>query len=181
MELFVNRTTGNLTGWIGYTLSWTKRKFSELNAGKVFYPRYDRRNDISVVLAYKFSDSWNAGLTWTYATGQGYSIPTGQYQFQPVAIEGTPELQFNFTARNTYRLPSYHKLDLNVMYKFDWLSYNFEAYLNLFNVYNRQNPFAFYSSADNETAPDGSIRQITKFKQITLFPFVPSLGITMEF
>ncbi|MEJ2617508.1 MAG: TonB-dependent receptor plug domain-containing protein, partial [Ignavibacteriaceae bacterium] len=84
IELFFNKRKGNFNGWIGFTLSWTKRQFDALNAGKVFYPKYDRRHDISVVISYKFSDSFSAGLTWMYATGERYNLPIGQYIFQQV-------------------------------------------------------------------------------------------------
>ena len=177
VEFFANKTAGNFTGWIGYTLSWTRRKFSELNNGKVFYPRYDRRNDISVVLAYKFNDNWNAGLTWTYSTGQGYTIPNSQYQFESIGLADRTNIQFNYTERNIFRLPSYHKLDLNVSYKFDWLNFHMETYLSLFNVYNRNNPFAFYPTVEKGTKST----EIAKFNQISLFPFIPSFGINMGF
>ena len=177
VEFFANKTTGNFTGWIGYTLSWTRRKFSELNNGKVFYPRYDRRHDISLVLAYNFNKSWDAGLTWTYSTGQGFTIPNGQYQFESIGFSEQSRVQFNYMARNTYRLPAYHKLDLNVSYQFDWIHSHMKAYLSLLNVYNRHNPFAYYPTVSNL---NGST-QITQFNQISLFPFIPSFGINMEF
>ena len=177
IEFFANKTAGNFSGWIGYTLSWTRRKFSELNNGKVFYPRYDRRHDISVVLTYQFNDNWNAGLTWTYATGQGYTVPDAQYQFQSIGIQDLTNIQFNFSQRNSFRLPSYHKLDLNISYKFDLLNFHMQTYLSLLNVYNRHNPFAFYPTierGDNST-------QISRLNQISLFPFIPAFGINMEF
>ncbi len=180
IEFFANKTTGNLSGWIGYTLSWTRRKFSELNNGKIFFPRYDRRHDISVVLAYKFNDNWNAGLTWTYATGQGFTMPTGQYQFQTIGIANQSELQFNYTGRNSYRLPPYHKLDLNFSYTFHWSDNEAKIYLNLFNVYNRQNPFAYYPTTENVTGNSGN-QQVTELNQISLFPFIPSIGINVKF
>ncbi len=34
-ELHVRRTQGKTTGWISYTLSWSKRRFADLNAGEV--------------------------------------------------------------------------------------------------------------------------------------------------
>ena len=183
IEFFANKTMGDLTGWIGYTLSWTKRKFPDLNGGKVFYPRYDRRNDISIVLGYKFGNNWSAGLTWTYATGQGYTLPNGQYQFQSIGENNQNRIQFNYTSRNAYRLPPYHKLDLSVSYKFKWGDKSFETYLSLFNVYNRQNPFAFYTTYANENA--GGNNQVNysepKINQLSLFPFIPSIGINMEF
>ncbi len=177
IEFFANKTTGNFTGWIGYTLSWTKRKFSKLNNGKVFYPRYDRRNDVSIVMTYKFDDHWDAGLTWTYATGQGFTIPDGQYQFGDIGLNNNTNLQYNFGQRNSYRLASYHKLDLNISYKFIVKNIHIKTFLSLLNVYNRHNPFAFYPTIEN----DDGFSQITKFKQISLFPFIPSIGINFEF
>ncbi len=176
-ELFANKTAGNFTGWIGYTLSWTRRKFSELNNGKVFYPRYDRRHDLSIVLTYKFNDSWNTGLTWTYSTGQGFTIPNSQYQFQSIGLQDQTNIQFDFTERNSFRLPPYHRLDLNVSYKFDWSNFHMETYLSLLNVYNRHNPFAFYPTIEQ----GANSTQISRFNQISLFPFIPSVGINMEF
>ena len=35
-ELFVNKVKGRLTGWVGYTLSWTWRKFPDLNGGEKY-------------------------------------------------------------------------------------------------------------------------------------------------
>lgn len=33
-EWFINKVKGPLTGWIGYPLSWTWRKFPVLNGGE---------------------------------------------------------------------------------------------------------------------------------------------------
>lgn len=183
VEFFMNKTVGNITGWIGYTLSWTKRKYDLLNAGKIFYPRYDRRHDISLVLAYNLNEHWNFGLTWSYATGQGYTVPTGQYQFQTIGPVDQNILQFNYTDRNAYRLPSYNKLDLNATYRFNWGNYSFETYLNLFNVYNRHNPFSYYITYTKQPgAADASESYpVPTLNQITLFPFVPSVGINIKF
>ncbi|MGA8264479.1 MAG: TonB-dependent receptor [Ignavibacteriaceae bacterium] len=179
VEFFANRRYGNLTGWIGYTVSWTKRKFDYLNSGKVYYPKYDRRHDISVALAYTLNDHWNFGLTWTYETGQGYTLPTGQYNFESVGPLEQQALQFNYSDRNAYRLPAYHKLDLSVSYKFDWQDYKFETFLSFYNVYNRHNPFAYYTTY-NTSATSTSL-PAPKINQISLFPFIPMIGITMKF
>jgi outer membrane cobalamin receptor len=179
VELFINKRAGDLTGWIGYTLSWTKRKFEDLNAGRIFNPRYDRRHDVSIVLSYKLFEDFGAGLTWTYATGQGFTLPTGQYQFLGGNLNPQDVIQFNYTERNGYRLPSYHKLDLNFNYKFIFLELPFEAYLSLFNVYNRANPFAVYIDLKKDVNdPDKSTPVL---KQLTLFPFIPTFGFNVKF
>ena len=176
LELFFNKRKGNWNGWIGYTLSWTKRQFDELNAGKVFYPKYDRRNDVSVVISYKITNAFSAGLTWLYATGERYTLPTGQYIFSQVNTSGNNEVYLNQPELNAYKFPAYHKLDLNFSYSFAFLSDKMEAYVNILNVYNRQNPFAQYVST--VTNPDGTKKLVVK--RIMLFPIIPTAGIRID-
>jgi len=176
IEFFFDKQAGNLKGWIGYTLSWTKRKFDELNGGRIFYPRYDRRHDVSAVIAYEITRQLSSGLTWTYSTGQRFTMPLGQYLFNNVGLDNNQEIKFNYTALNGFNLPSYHKMDLNVTYKFNWLNLSFETYLNFYNVYNRKNVYAYYIIPVNQN--DGSK---VKLNQVSLFPFIPSFGLNIKF
>lgn len=176
LELFINKRKGNFTGWVGYTLSWTRRQFAELNNGKLFFPKYDRRNDISFVLSYKLFDDFNVSASWSYATGQWYTLPPGQFEFSPIGIGGDSQLQVNYFELNSAQFPAYHKLDINFNYSFDWIFDKTEIYLNLYNVYNRKNPFArFIVFEENE---DGIL--MPTFKEIVLFPFIPSIGININ-
>ncbi|MCK7555225.1 TonB-dependent receptor [Chitinophaga sedimenti] len=45
-ELFLKKNNGKFTGWLGYTLAWTWRKFPDLNDGDKFPAKYDRRHDL---------------------------------------------------------------------------------------------------------------------------------------
>ncbi|MFC2103583.1 TonB-dependent receptor plug domain-containing protein, partial [Bacteroidota bacterium] len=176
VELFINKRKGNFTGWIGYTLSWTRRQFADLNNGKLFYPRYDRRNDISFVLSYKLFKELTLSASGSYATGQWYSLPPGQFGFYPVGLSSGLQTQFNYTGLNSAQFPSFHKLDININYSFDWFAGKSDIYLNLYNVYNRSNPFArFVVLEENERG-----EQIAVMKEITLFPFIPSIGVNLE-
>jgi len=49
-EFFIKKAKGKLNGWVGYTLSFTDRKFPDIMNGKTFPAKYDRRHDISVVV-----------------------------------------------------------------------------------------------------------------------------------
>ncbi|HEX2867954.1 MAG TPA: TonB-dependent receptor [Ignavibacteriales bacterium] len=180
VEFFLNKTSGSLSGWIGYTLSYTRRKFDELNAGQIFYPRFDRRHDISLIAAYKLSENLNLGLTWMFATGQGYTLPVSQYQIGSIDLDPDKRVQFDYTERNAYKLPDYHKLDLNLTYTFFLNNSELETYLNIYNVYNRKNPFAYYASEVNKPVPEGTV-SVPKFHSITIFPFMPSVGVTLKF
>jgi hypothetical protein len=74
-------------------------------------------------------------------------------------------------------LPAFHKLDLNLTYKFLWFNLPFEAYINIYNVYNRQNPFAQYVS----TEIDNQGNKTLKLKQLILFPFILTFGFNLKF
>jgi outer membrane receptor protein involved in Fe transport len=68
-ELFVNKQLGRWTGWIGYTLSWTDRQFDELNRGRPFFARFDRRREVQVTSSYKLDDAWELGAVFVFGSG----------------------------------------------------------------------------------------------------------------
>ncbi|MEJ5245262.1 MAG: TonB-dependent receptor [Bacteroidota bacterium] len=175
VEIFFNKRLGNFTGWVGYTLSWTKRKFKELNEGKPFYPRYDRRHDVNIVLVYEISPSWEIGATWYYGTGQAYTMPTGSFRFEEIGLTDYEDIKYQYTERNGARLPAFHKLDVNFLHHFEWFSLPWTVSLNIYNAYNRRNPFAWYISTDY----DGTT-ETKKLKQLTLFPLIPTIGLSFK-
>lgn len=182
IEVFLNKRIGDFTGWIGYTVSWTKRHFAELNNGKWFYPRYDRRHDVSLVLTYKASDSWELSAAWVYGTGQSYTMPTGTYYFDDVSSGGDNVLSeyehYQYTDRNGFRLPPYHRLDVNFLHNFEWFKLPFQFYISIYNLYSRKNPFAWYIGYDWENNWNESKKVL---KQISLFPIIPTIGLNFKF
>ena len=177
MEVFLNKRSGPLNGWIGYTLAWTKRKFAALNGGRPFYPTFDRRHDISILLAYRIDDHWEVSASWVYASGQAYSTPTGSYLFPGTEGVPTPGILVDFAERNAYRLPPFHKLDLAAMFNFRWLDLPWQIALNIYNVYNRQNVYAQYVSFE----PSGSLQFQPVFNEVSLFEITPTIGISVRF
>ena len=117
--------------------------------------------------------------TWVYSTGQGYTIPTSQYKFRTPALGTENLIQYDYTNRNDFRMPAYHKLDLSIQYSFKSGTVPLKAYLSLLNVYNRKNAFGYYLNP--EEIDENTNDKIIKMKQITLFPFIPSAGISIEF
>lgn len=180
VELFFNKRVGKLNGWLGYTLGYTKRYFDELNAGDPYYPRYDRRHDISFVLGYDFNKNFNVGLTWVYGTGQAYFLPIGQYSITGITNPSKNEKNTYYlnSAKDAFRLPAFHKLDLSARYAFMISESELEINLNVYNVYNQYNVFSKYIGykIDADTGDKYPV-----LKQFTLFPFLPTLGVTFKF
>jgi hypothetical protein len=171
-EFFLKKTYGKLSGWIGYTLSWTNRTFPELNQGKTYYARYDRRHDLSLVMSYDLNDRWSFGTVFVYATGSLMWLPTNIYYF-----EGQPVFQYG--ERNNYRMPAYHRWDLSATWygkkgKKYQSSWNFSIY----NVYSRLNPFFIYIDPEGDLS-EGTFKNTAKM--VSLFPIIPSATYNISF
>ncbi|MGB4085381.1 MAG: TonB-dependent receptor, partial [Bacteroidales bacterium] len=187
-EFMVEKNYGKLTGWIGYTLSWTQRKFENLNYGNTFPAKYDRRHDVSLALTYKFSDRVDAGLVWVYGTGNAATLGASQYPGGNLfANDSWYDMITDFPGRNNYRLPSYHRLDLGVnlhkQKKHGVRTWSFSVY----NAYNRLNPFFVYWSERSVVEPDpdnpGDMIYYSKpeLRKVTVFPIIPSVSYSFKF
>ena len=171
-EFFIKKAKGKFNGWIGYTLAWTKRKFPDLNRGLTFSPKYDRRHDVSIVLIYELTKRWTLGATWVYATGNLNTFPERLY-----VLSNGDIVQDYGEQRNNYRLAPYHRLDFSATLK-NKPGKKFESSWNFsfFNVYNRYNPYVIYF--DTQYNEDKISIQA---KQISLFPFIPSITYNFKF
>jgi hypothetical protein len=179
-EVFINKRIGAFTGWLGYTLAWTRVTYPELNLGKPFYPSYDRRHDISLVLDYKLGGRWELGAAWVYATGQAITAPVGFYAFRPVMgayiTNHLWESKDYSLERNGYRLPAYHRLDLNFIYNTTVFGLASQLSFNIYNVYDRQNVFSAVIETDYSQAQPRN-----KLDAYTLFPIIPTVGWNFKF
>lgn len=178
-ELFLNKKIGEFSGWIGYTLAWTRRYFPELNAGTEFYPRYDKRHDMTIVLNYEFSDNFNSSATWTYGTGEAFALPVNQFLLINPAIPSGSQTNsyYDYSGRDQFRLPAFHKLDLSFNYSTELFSKSVQLSLNIYNAYNHYNAFTKYIGYKIDPV---SGDKIPVLRQFTLYPFLPSLGINIK-
>jgi len=173
-EMLLNKTKGKFTGWIGYTLSWTWRKFPALNFGEKFPAKYDRRNDLSVVAMYALNSKWKLSATFVYGTGNAVTLPQRFY-----IIDGS--LTQEYSRINQYRLPAYHRLDVSAVLtpkknatrkiKTEWV-------FSLYNAYNRRNPYFIYFDQEG-SATAGTLK--IQAKQVSIFPVIPSVTWNFKF
>ena len=184
MELFVQKKTGSFTGWVGYALSWTDRLFDELNFGRRFPYKYDRRHDISIAVAKRFGEKIEMSGTWVFGTGICVTPPVGIYPAIEIVGNLLDWTYYDYGDRNSYRMKAYHRLDLSVTYTFfnhtKWGKH--QVVLGVYNAYNRKNPF--YIEIEGIYHPsysvgDGKIQY--RFAQYALFPIIPSLSYHFKF
>jgi hypothetical protein len=187
IEFFIKKNVGKFTGWIGYTWAKTDRRFPDLNEGKIFPAKYDRRHDLSVVASYKFSERWTFSTSFVYATGNTLTLPSSWYVHEQ-------NLLFNYGARNSTRMAPYHRLDISATrydkptkvvvdkvtgqevqkkkkFRSNWA-------FSVYNVYSRANPFFLFIDNDGNFL-DGNFK--LSVKQVSLFPIIPSVTWNFEF
>nr|MDQ3101633.1 TonB-dependent receptor plug domain-containing protein [Bacteroidota bacterium] len=186
-EFFVKKQRGKFNGWAGYTWSRTMRQFPQINEGREFPSRWDRRHDMSIVLSYDLNMRWNFAATFVYATGQAVTLPVNRY-----FVEG--RLVSEYTDRNSYRMAPYHRMDLGATVKSRntrtvadpvtgeeteiarrWTS---SWTFGIYNVYNRYNPFFIYFSGAGDPAA-GTFE--VQARQVSLFTILPSVTWNFSF
>lgn len=176
-EILLEKKLGKTSGWIGYTLSWTNRQFDDLNFGETFPYRYDRRHDIGVAITHKFNEKVDVGLVWVYGTGNAVTLAQERYLgigtlSGPGIFGGLQEIE-HIAARNNYRMPSYHRLDLGVNLHKKKKHFERTWSFGLYNAYSRQNPFFLYFGFDRNND--------RKLYQLSLFPIIPSVSYSFKF
>ena len=183
-ELFVQKKRGRTTGWAGYTLSWTRRRFDGLNEGRSFPYRYDRRHDASLVLSHQVSRSLSLSLTWVYGTGNAVTLPLARYYSDPIGPGSLrvprghqlPHETVVYAERNGYRMSAFHHLDLSLNLGGYGQGGRHGFSLGVYNAYNRRNPFFIYfEERSNRDA------RWFRAKQVSLFPLLPWINYRFKY
>jgi hypothetical protein len=171
-EFFVRKSTGKLTGWIGYTISKTEKSFDDIENGNWFPAKYDRPLDISVVTNYEFNSRWTFSVVFVYAYGSAYTPVVGRY-----FVAGNVINQYG--KYNSARMPAYHRLDISashILRKTE--KTDLRLVFSVYNVYNRHNPFFVYPEVT------GDITRYTlrvEPKEVSIFPVLPSISWQFSF
>ena len=193
MELFLQKKKGKTSGWIGYTLSWTNRRFDHINFGDWYSYKYDRRHDISVVLSHEFSEEFDVGITWVYGTGNAITFPQATYWSHEEDLNSGPggggppgfnndnnEIEY-YGERNGTRMDAYHRLDLGANFHKEKKNGIRTWSVGVYNAYNRRNPYFVYLGTQRQNfGLDGGSNQNVA-RQVSLFPFLPSVTYNFKF
>nr|MBD3623402.1 TonB-dependent receptor [Sunxiuqinia sp.] len=171
VEFLLKKTEGNLTGWLGYTLSRTERTIPEINDGKTYVAPFDKTHDISTVLNYQLNRRVSLSANWIYSTGQPVTLPVQRYE-----INGTV-LPY-YSERNGARYDDYHRLDLaltlqgrnkkNRAWSGEWV-------FSIYNAYSRKNTWALNFVQDTENPTE------TYAEKTYLFPIIPAVTYNFKF
>ncbi len=192
IEFLLHKEAGRFNGFIEYTWSKTERQFDNINRGRWYPSRFDRRHDFGITANYKLTERWGVSSSVLFSTGTPLSGPDYVYLHKnPIeeigasflwTIENIPRGYYR--SKNNLRLPNYHRLDLaftrtNIKDN-DWESvWSFGVY----NVYNHKNVIAenFYIGTLLNNDFTKVIGIAVKPEKRTLFPIIPYIGYNLKF
>ncbi|MGC4086260.1 MAG: TonB-dependent receptor [Vicinamibacterales bacterium] len=135
-ELFFQQRAARQSGWVSYTLSDVRQRFTGLEAD-AFAATQDERHRIKVVESVNVFRNWTMAGTWVFGSGRSYTPATG---IEPVTLPvGLTVDGLLFGTTNSARLPAYHRLDASVQNTFHVFGIRGTVGATLFNVYDRKN------------------------------------------
>lgn len=166
--------TKNLYIWTAYSLG----KVIRWDGFDFYAPVFDRRHNINLIATYSWGkdDSWEVSSRWNLGTGLPFKQTVGVYE-EPVIQNidddynqgNAQDITFIYDEGNNGRLPTYHRLDINVKKEISFQSnehMKVEIIAGVTNVYSRDN--IFY------------VNRVTNQKVFQL-PVMPSMAVNFKF
>jgi hypothetical protein len=177
LEMLLRKNTGNLTGWIAYTLSKSEqqtpgRTSTEIgiNNGNWYRSGYDKTHNLAITGSYKHSEKWNFGANFTLQSGQPVTFPNGKYVYGDVVVP-------SYNSRNENRLPAYHHLDISATLtpqKNKYRKWQSEWVFSIYNLYSRKNAASINFRQNDETGVNEAVK-------LSIFGAVPSVSYNFKF
>ncbi len=168
---------------IAYTISFNKNYFEELDYDGWFWANNDRRHNLSIMNSYRINKHWSAIATWVYTTGTPFTLPEASYyvdNHEPGNLSGgsflgsSQLMAYDYKGINSYRVSSYHRLDISINYMKQFRACNFELQFGAMNVYNRKNTL-YYTIAYNESS------RMNELKRIAFLGIMPNVTLNFRF
>lgn len=167
-------TTKKFYFWAVYAIG----KVTRWDGFQYYSPVFDRRHNVNLISTYSFGkdESWELTARWNLGTGFPFKQTNGVYE-KPTVDDidanywtgNANSLTFLYDDQNNGRLPTYHRLDMNIKKTIKPEKYKnirYELIAGVTNIYSRQN--IFY------------VNRVTNEKVFQL-PIMPSLAFTMKF
>jgi hypothetical protein len=162
----------NFYFWGTYSLGYVDRY-----NGAFHYPtHYDRRHNVNLVGSVFWGEDkqWQFDIRWNFGSGFPFTKTAGYYGKLTFAngintdyTTSNEELGIQYDVINDGRLPTYHRMDVNLKRKIQLRETTFlEIDASVTNVYDRKNVF-YFDRLKGET--------------VYQLPVLPSLGLTLIF
>ena len=209
LELFGQKTLGKLTGWIGYAYSVSRKMMNSVytESEEEYYTNWDRTHAVSVLGNYMMNNKWEFNIKWAWQSGQAYTPILGYYLEK---FPGDPGYNFHTIpgVRNSGRYPAYHRLDIGAVRHGTIFKKKADFFIQMINTYNQKNIFRYFYRLGNDQngidddndwdenehdlngngKPDAGEENVDEADEgrmqrndISLFPMIPTIGLTIYF
>lgn len=162
LELYLSKNKGALTGWLSYTLSRARNRIG----GMEYRPVYDRPHNLKLFVNWEVNERWSLSSTFSYASGMNLTMPIGKYYSEHVLV-------YIYSARNGYRAPAFHQLDLSATWR---IRQDRSLSLSIINAYSRKNVFSIYAGRQGQYSVGNS-----RVYKLYLYGIVPSITYSFKF
>ena len=209
LELFAQKMSGRLSGWLAYTFSVSRKSMNSIFYEKEeeYYNSWDRTHSFSALGNYIFNNKWDMNWKLSLQSGQAYTPIIGYYN--QILPEGPDEVYRTIPGtRNSARYSPYSRLDLGIVYHTKLFGSKMDIYVQVINVLNRENIFrksynvgSTYNGLDDDGdwdedkhdtngngKPDVGEPNVDEVDEgrlqvndISLFPIIPTIGFSWEF
>jgi hypothetical protein len=176
-EFYLKKNRGRLTGWLSYTYSRSliivegETNDLTINNGNPFPTNFDQPHNFTFLGNFELSKRFDISANFQYNTGRPITYPESTFDFNGIRVA-------NYSNRNQYRIPDYHRLDLSFhmasslkrekKIEADWT-------LTLYNVYSRRNAYSvFFRSSE-------SLRVLNSYRLAIIGQIVPALTYNFKF
>ena len=209
LELFAQKMSGRLSGWLAYTFSVSRKSMNSIFYGEEeeYYNSWDRTHSFSALGNYIFNNKWDMNWKLSLQSGQAYTPIIGYYN--QILPEGPDEVYRTIPGtRNSARYSPYSRLDLGIVYHTKLFGSKMDIYVQVINILNRKNIFrksynvgSTYNGLDDDGdwdedkhdtngngKPDVGEPNVDEVDEgrlqvndISLFPIIPTIGFSWEF
>ena len=145
LEVLLKKAAGRTNGWLAYTWSRSLRRFRDesttipINNGQYYPSAFDQPHHVSLILNHQLGLRTFLSANFKYSSGRPITIPVSKFSYDVYLSV------LNYSERNDYRIPDYHRLDLSLTIKDKPRSnkrFRSEWVISLFNVYGRKNAYS---------------------------------------
>lgn len=181
VEAFLrHRIPDKFFGWISYAYTHAERRE---NPDVTYQPYlFDNTHIVSIVANYNFNPDFEIGAKWQYLSGTAEAPISSIVLIQDPVTRGLNPLFASFSRVLGAKLTPYHKLDLRISHKWNFMGMKIGGFIEVLNVYNRKNTIEFIQNEGTfeiqgeevtiEEHEAGTARQL---------PLLPYVGLTLEF
>ncbi|MBY0435473.1 MAG: TonB-dependent receptor, partial [Cyclobacteriaceae bacterium] len=182
LEMYLQKKTGRLTGWVSYTLGKSELRVDGINRGDWYDTRFNQTHNLKVAGFYDINKRWSVSGNFVYTSGTPATFPTSRYIQQGILIPYNAN-----DSRNNTNLRAYHRLDVSFRLEGKKMKNGKERknsdywVFSFYNLYARRNPFSIYFSQNDQRVPQGEALQSQATQLAIIGTIVPSISYNFKF